>query len=208
MGWAHRLFHTVPALWKFHAVHHSIEEMDWVAAHRTHPVDTGITNSGFAIVALLFDVNATAYAIFSLQFAFHSLLKHSNVAVGWGWLRWLYVTPTFHHWHHANVAHAHDKNFAAQFPLWDRLFGTALMTESQGPARYGVDDPVPMTFLGSLIFPFWSGRARIAAGAVSGDPEHRPEQRPEQRPDMADHSGRSDHSVDEAQAMELAALQA
>ncbi|OYZ11990.1 MAG: hypothetical protein B7Y36_00015 [Novosphingobium sp. 28-62-57] len=33
--WAHRLFHTVPALWKFHAVHHSIEEMDWVAAHRT-----------------------------------------------------------------------------------------------------------------------------------------------------------------------------
>ncbi|HQS71136.1 MAG: hypothetical protein B7Y36_00020 [Novosphingobium sp. 28-62-57] len=82
------------------------------------------------------------------------------------------------------------------------------MTESQGPARYGVDDPVPMTFLGSLIFPFWSGRARIAAGAVSGDPEHRPEQRPEQRPDMADHSGRSDHSVDEAQAMELAALQA
>lgn len=151
--WAHRLFHTVPVLWRFHAIHHSIEEMDWIASNRTHPVDTGITNSGFIILAILFDFSAAATIIFSFQFSCHSLLKHSNVAVGWGPLRWLYVTPTFHHWHHANVAEAYDKNFAAQFPLWDILFGTAVMTEDHGPPQYGVDDPVPRTFLGSLLYP-------------------------------------------------------
>lgn len=152
--WMHRLFHTVPTLWKYHAVHHSIEEMDWIAAHRTHPLDTAITNSGFMIVVLLFDFSLAAYAIFAFQFSCHSLLKHSNVKVGWGIMRWLYVTPTFHHWHHANEKDAYDKNFAAQFPGWDILFGTALMGRADGPRKYGVDDPVPSSFLGSLIYPF------------------------------------------------------
>ena len=29
----HRAFHEIPALWRFHSIHHSVEEMDWVAAH-------------------------------------------------------------------------------------------------------------------------------------------------------------------------------
>lgn len=152
--WAHRLFHSVPVLWKFHAVHHSIEDLDWVAAHRTHPVDTAVTNSGALIIAVLLGFDAVAVVIFSLQFAWHSLLKHSNLKVSWGPLRWLYLTPTYHHWHHANSRDAYDKNFAGQFPLWDVLFGTAIMKEKEAPEAYGVDDPVPLRFLGSLIYPF------------------------------------------------------
>lgn len=154
--WMHRTFHTVPFLWKFHAVHHSIEEMDWIAAYRTHPIDTALTNSGVLIIALLLDFSAAALVIFSFQFSWHSLLKHSNVNVGWGPLRWFFVTPTFHHWHHANVKEAFDKNFAGQFPMWDLLFGTAIMKQSEGPTKYGVDDPVPRTFVGSLLFPLVS----------------------------------------------------
>lgn len=154
--WAHRLFHTVPFLWRFHAIHHSVEDMDWVAAHRTHPIDTGLTNSGFIIVALLFNFAPAALAIHSLQFAWHSLLKHSNVNVTWGPLRWLYVSPTFHHWHHGNTKEAWDKNFAAQLPLWDIIFGTAIMKEDENPEKYGVDDPVPFSFLGQLTYPFQS----------------------------------------------------
>lgn len=151
--WAHRIFHMVPAIWPVHAVHHSIEHMDWIAAHRAHPIDTAITNSGYTILAILFDVSGVAFAIFSLQFSVHSLLKHSNVRIDWGVLGWLYVTPRFHHWHHANVPAAYDRNFAAQFPLWDVLFGTALARSGESPPRYGVDDPVPRSFLGSLAYP-------------------------------------------------------
>lgn len=160
--WAHRLFHTVPVLWRFHSVHHSIQDMDWIATHRTHPLDTALTNSGAIIIAILFDFSAVAILIFTIQFSWHSLLKHSNVKVGWGPLRWLYLTPTFHHWHHANVKEAYDRNFAGQLPVWDLLFGTAIMKEKEGPERYGVDDPVPATFIGSMLYPFGSKAASSA----------------------------------------------
>jgi sterol desaturase/sphingolipid hydroxylase (fatty acid hydroxylase superfamily) len=36
--WMHRWFHA-PTLWPFHAVHHSSEELDWLASVRVHPVN-------------------------------------------------------------------------------------------------------------------------------------------------------------------------
>src|SRR5262245_60832123 len=38
--WGHRLQHRVGFLWRFHSIHHSAEHLDWLAAHREHPVDT------------------------------------------------------------------------------------------------------------------------------------------------------------------------
>jgi sterol desaturase/sphingolipid hydroxylase (fatty acid hydroxylase superfamily) len=38
--WGHRLQHRVGFLWRFHAVHHSSEHLDWLAAFREHPLDT------------------------------------------------------------------------------------------------------------------------------------------------------------------------
>lgn len=171
--WAHRLFHKFPVLWKFHSIHHSIKHMDWIAAYRTHPIDTAITNSGAIILTILFEFNVTALIIFSAQFSWHSLLKHSNIKVGWGPMRWLYLTPTFHHWHHANVVEAYDKNFSGQLPVWDLLFGTANMEEKAGPPKYGVDDPVPTTFLSSLFYPFIlqkASNANLARGLDSPEP--------------------------------------
>src|SRR5580692_4618867 len=37
--WAHRATHAVPFLWRFHAIHHSAEEMDWLVNVRGHPLD-------------------------------------------------------------------------------------------------------------------------------------------------------------------------
>ena len=50
--WGHRLSHQVPFLWRFHAVHHSIEHMDWVASGRLHPLDAAFTRA-FTITPLL-----------------------------------------------------------------------------------------------------------------------------------------------------------
>src|SRR5260370_318856 len=36
--WTHRMFHAVPWLWRFHSIHHSIEELDWLPPGRGHPV--------------------------------------------------------------------------------------------------------------------------------------------------------------------------
>ena len=37
--WFHRLFHRIPFLWGFHAVHHSAKSMDWLAGARMHFVE-------------------------------------------------------------------------------------------------------------------------------------------------------------------------
>ena len=36
--WFHRACHHYEFLWRFHAVHHSAERLDWLAAHREHPL--------------------------------------------------------------------------------------------------------------------------------------------------------------------------
>ena len=37
--WGRRLSHEIPFLWRFHAVHHSAREMDFLVSSRGHPVD-------------------------------------------------------------------------------------------------------------------------------------------------------------------------
>ena len=37
--WAHRLSHQIPFLWRFHAIHHSAEQLDFLVNTRMHPVD-------------------------------------------------------------------------------------------------------------------------------------------------------------------------
>src|ERR1700730_14029553 len=37
--WGHRWAHEIPLLWRFHAIHHSAEEIDWLVNTRAHPFD-------------------------------------------------------------------------------------------------------------------------------------------------------------------------
>ncbi len=150
----HRLFHTVPALWKFHALHHSIEEMDCLAANRVHFVDQVLTRATTFIIPVSIGFSPAALGAFFLFYGWHSRLKHSNVNVNFGVFKWLLVSPTYHHWHHSNEPEAHDKNFAAQLPILDVIFGTAIMSENQGPKIYGTDDDIPEGYVDQLVAPF------------------------------------------------------
>ena len=153
----HRLFHRVPWLWRFHAVHHSSRAMDWLAGSRLHIVDIVLTRglsfvplylAGFAPPALY------AYLVFV---SFHAVFIHANVRWNLRALDWLVVLPRFHHWHHAAHPEAVDKNFAVHFPWIDRLFGTAYMPPGRWPERYGIaGDPVPEGYLPQLVAPFWA----------------------------------------------------
>ena len=150
----HRLFHQVPFLWKFHAIHHSIEEMDWLAAHRVHPVDQSLTRGISLIIPSILGFSPISFTIFGFIFGWHSLLKHSNVNVGFGPLRWIMASPIYHHWHHADQEEAIDKNFAGQFPLIDILMGTAIMSEPPSPEAYGTKTKVPDNFVDQIFAPF------------------------------------------------------
>ena len=150
----HRLFHAVPFLWRFHAVHHSIEEMDWLAAHRVHPVDQILTKGVSLIPCFALGFSTWTIIAFFAIYQWQSLLLHSNVKLNFGPLRWLIASPEFHHWHHGKEHEAHDKNFAAQSPFWDVVFGTLHMPRGRGPAGFGITDPVPQSYVAQLLYPF------------------------------------------------------
>jgi sterol desaturase/sphingolipid hydroxylase (fatty acid hydroxylase superfamily) len=151
---AHRAFHAVPALWRIHQVHHSIEHMDWLAAHRVHPIDQILTKTASFLPLFALDFSTEAIAIFGLIFQFHALLVHANVRLGFGPLKWLIVSPDFHHWHHCRDREAWDRNFAAQFALWDHLFGTAYLPAGKKAAQFGITEQLPEHYAGQLLYPF------------------------------------------------------
>ena len=149
----HRLFHSVPLLWRFHAIHHSIEDLDWLAAHRVHPVDQLASSSLSLLPLFALGFSTDVIALHALIYFVHSHLLHANTRLRLGPLEWLVASPHFHHWHHAAEHAAFDRNFGGQTLIWDRLLGTLRLPESF-PEGYGAADPVPSDYLRQLAWPF------------------------------------------------------
>lgn len=158
----HRLQHTVPWLWRFHAVHHSAEELDWLVGFRFHPIDLFLLRlvSIGPLVAL--HLTPAAIAIFVAVTGWQSWLVHANVRLPYGPLRWLVVSPEFHHWHHSAERAAYDKNYATLVASWDVLFGTVYLPRDRQPESYGIAERIPAGWIGRLVHPF--RRARQAPG--------------------------------------------
>ena len=166
--WGHRASHAFPLLWRFHAIHHSAEELDWLVNTRAHPFDMVFTRlSGLAPVYLLglaqtvgphIDTGVALMTIFATIWTF---FIHANIRVRLGPMEWLISSPAFHHWHHTNDEHR-DHNFAFVFPLIDRLFGTAWLPK-YWPTAYGITAKVPETFAGQFFEPLEKARRKTAA---------------------------------------------
>ncbi len=170
----HRLFHKIPWLWKFHAVHHSIEILDWLAGHRVHPVDQILTKGASLVPVFALGFSDTAVAIYGALYFWQSLLLHSNVSVNLGPLRYVLALPQFHHWHHADHPEAHDKNFAGQLAFLDFIFGTHHLPGRTIPERYGTSTPVPPDYAGQLLFPFKPDQSEQPAADSGGQADIRP----------------------------------
>ena len=152
--WAHRFYHEVPILWKFHSIHHSTEHMDWVSGFRGHPFDgTLIVPAIFFLIAAGFPNEQVGFlAIFQIVFG---LFLHANVRFRFKIFHRFIMTPEFHHWHHSNEDDAIWSNYSTFLPLWDMLFGTYFMPKGdRRPQIYGVDELVPMTMAEQLKYPF------------------------------------------------------
>ena len=114
--WAHRAAHTVPVLWRFHKVHHSITELDWLAAARLHPIDQAFIRSCVVIPLFVLGFTSGTFGALLVLFTFQALFIHANVRFTFGPLRYVFATPEFHHWHHADDPRAYNSNFAGELP--------------------------------------------------------------------------------------------
>ena len=155
--WGHRLQHRVGFLWRFHAIHHSAEHLDWLAAHREHPMDTIYQMSliNLPVFLLGFPVETLAGVV-----AFRGMWAiyiHSNVRLPIGPLRVLVGAPELHHWHHDRDRDA--GNYANISPIMDKLFGTYVCPDHE-PESFGLHEPIPRGYFSQMLWPFVPGSLR------------------------------------------------
>jgi len=159
--WGHRWAHRLLVLWRFHVIHHSATQVDWLVNTRAHPIDLVFTRlCGLAPLFLCGLAQTTTGpsampAALTLVMLFWSYVVHANVRWRFGWLEYLVATPAFHHWHHTNDE-LRDRNFAAIFPFVDMMFGTFVLPRRY-PQVYGVDAPPAASFGAQLLDPLLPG---------------------------------------------------
>jgi sterol desaturase/sphingolipid hydroxylase (fatty acid hydroxylase superfamily) len=169
--WGHRWMHAVPMLWRFHAIHHAAEEMDFLVNTRAHPVDLFLSRlAGLAPIYLLGLAQPMATGVdlvpvlVALVGSFWGFFVHANLAWRFGWLEWLVATPAFHHWHHTNDGPAViDKNFASMLPCLDWVFGTFHLPKRAFPSAYGIEATMPAGFWNQMFFPWTHGATAPAS---------------------------------------------
>lgn len=153
--WGHRLTHVIPVLWRFHAIHHSAEDIDFLTNTRAHPVDMVLPRLGGFIPVLglgLTGGSPTVTALLLIVGTLWGFFIHANVRWRFGFLEHIIATPFFHHWHHTDDRRR-DGNYAAMFSFVDHLFGT-YQAPQHWPDGYGIDAPMPASLGGQLLKPF------------------------------------------------------
>jgi sterol desaturase/sphingolipid hydroxylase (fatty acid hydroxylase superfamily) len=153
MYWMHRGFHR-PTLWRFHAVHHSSEDLDWISAMRFHPINIFLGSVLADVVMLLAGVSPQVLVFLGPFNIAHSVFVHANLKWTLGPFKYVIAGPVFHRWHHTSVERGGEKNFAPTLPVLDLLFGTFYMPKDEVPDAYGVAEPMPMSFADQLLYPF------------------------------------------------------
>lgn len=158
---AHRALHSIPVLWRFHVIHHSIEEMDWLASHRVHPVEMIFSNTVSLLPLYFLGFSLEAAIIHQFMYQAQTLMLHSNMRINFGPLRWLFTSPEHHRWHHATDRDARDTNFAAQLSVIDLIGGTIFMPKERVPSAYGVREKLPRLYHLQFLYPFQKIAAMI-----------------------------------------------
>lgn len=152
----HRIYHNVPLLWRFHAVHHSSRHMDWLAGSRIHLIEILLTRSAVLTPLVVLGFSAPAINAYVILVGIQAVLAHANLRINFGWLEYVLVTPRYHHWHHARHVDYMDVNYAIHLPLVDMLMGTFKRPPANvWPEEYGVMklETVPTGIMAQTLMP-------------------------------------------------------
>lgn len=151
----HYCFHKVPFLWHFHKVHHTAEVMTPITLYRVHPFEYichkmrsvfifGCVTGSFYFWFRTSLQPLTILQIHAALFLFNLLganLRHSHIPIGFGkYLEHLFISPAQHQIHHSNAPAFYDKNFGSTFAVWDKLFGTLVLSHANQKISFGISE--------------------------------------------------------------------
>ena len=154
----HRMLHRVPWLWRFHQVHHSVQQMGFAAHLRFHWMETIIYKSLQYIPLAMIGFGIDDFFIVHQFTILIGHLNHANVKLNYGPLKYLLNNPAMHIWHHAKdlPEHLSGVNFGISLSLWDYLFGTAYIPHDGRDIELGFEEveKYPHGFWGQTLQPF------------------------------------------------------
>jgi sterol desaturase/sphingolipid hydroxylase (fatty acid hydroxylase superfamily) len=141
---AHFADHRIGALWRFHALHHSQEELSVLTSFRNHPLmhTTGFVLATVPVVVLMPD-RAIDPVLITIYVCIGTL-QHANLNWTFGPIGRVIVSPAYHRLHHARESQG--VNLGVVLVIWDILAGRAVFPHRrQPPGRTGLDGrPFPV----------------------------------------------------------------
>ena len=163
--YSHYLHHRIPALWAFHSVHHSQEQMNVLSDSRQHLVETMITATLVFAPARVLGLDAPAASTLTFLSIYVGAFIHANIRTNLGAGRYLMISPQAHRVHHSADPEHYNANFGVILACWDHLFGTHYRDDNAYPTT-GIRDPRfplerrarPLALLGTwlrqTVYPF------------------------------------------------------
>jgi sterol desaturase/sphingolipid hydroxylase (fatty acid hydroxylase superfamily) len=173
---AHFLSHRVLALWRFHAVHHSVRRMYGLNGLMKHPVHQAVEMTAGAAPLVLLGMPFEVATMAAFCTAVQLLLQHSNVDYRLGpFERWI-AGNRVHRFHHVREEGAGDVNFGLFTTLGDRLLGTFVFdptrTFRSGDVGLAGRDDYPVDWPAQMLEPWrpvgGSSSVRSAIGRADG----------------------------------------
>jgi sterol desaturase/sphingolipid hydroxylase (fatty acid hydroxylase superfamily) len=161
----HVMLHRFEFFWRFHKVHHSVEEMGFAAHLRYHWMEN-IFYKPLKTVGVMLIGGFEPEQAYIVHFASIAIghLNHANVHITWGPLKYIFNNPVMHLWHHAYhlpEGRKYGLNYGISLSLWDYLFGTAEIPEDDPNVKLGYPgvENMPKGFFNQLVHGFRKNKA-------------------------------------------------
>ncbi len=154
--WVHRLLHTVPWLWEFHKVHHSVKEMGFAAHLRFHWMESVVYKSITYLPLAMIGFGIDDFFVAHMIAITIGHWNHANINMNLGPFKYILNNPNMHMWHHAYhipEGHKYGVNFGLSLSVWDYIFGTASIPHSGRDIKLGFegDQNFPKDFMHQVV---------------------------------------------------------
>jgi sterol desaturase/sphingolipid hydroxylase (fatty acid hydroxylase superfamily) len=160
--WWHRAQHELAWLWPQHELHHSDTALNISTSLRHHWLEDPLrVFFQAAPLGFLFYFKPASIPWIATAFGLWPFFIHMNVRLPMGWLTPVLAGPQYHRIHHSIEAAHWNRNYAAYFPLWDLVFGTAYLPKAGEYPRTGIPKGEPAGLAEALTGPFLEWRRML-----------------------------------------------
>ena len=144
--WFHRYSHKYSSLWRYHSVHHAIENLSsWNSYHHWSEEYLRLLAVTLPVVMLVQPSTEKVFLVSAFVAAWGQYIHTSAKRLSLPrFARRFFADNVYHHYHHSMEKAHHDKNFATFFPFWDWLFGTQYLPPDDVLPRTGIAGQPPV----------------------------------------------------------------